>query len=147
MTFTCFGFYLLIQTDCHNVCCLAAHFDSLPFCRMIILRWALVLDCILYYFHFSSLGNCSSRLYGSTTEEPNQYTALLAGDRRQSSRKFSHPTSTTSSAHDTFLWRNERFIGYCVLHSSASLKLLHHPHTALTGCNLFYEYFHEFLSG
>ncbi|KIH49742.1 hypothetical protein ANCDUO_20182 [Ancylostoma duodenale] len=50
-----------------------------------------------------SLGNCSSRLYGSTTEEPNQYTALLAGDRRQSSRKFSHPTSTTSSAHDTFL--------------------------------------------
>ncbi|KAK6759892.1 hypothetical protein RB195_021449 [Necator americanus] len=50
-----------------------------------------------------SLGNCGSRLYGSTTEEPNQYTALLGGDRKQSSRKFSHPTSTTSSAHDTFL--------------------------------------------
>uniref|UniRef100_A0A0K0D123 G_PROTEIN_RECEP_F3_4 domain-containing protein n=1 Tax=Angiostrongylus cantonensis TaxID=6313 RepID=A0A0K0D123_ANGCA len=50
-----------------------------------------------------SLGNCASRLYGSTTEEPNQYTALLASDRNPVTRKFSPPMSTTSSAQDTFL--------------------------------------------
>ncbi|KHJ99791.1 7 transmembrane receptor [Oesophagostomum dentatum] len=49
-----------------------------------------------------SLGNCNSRLYGSTTDDPSQYTALLSSDRKPSSRKFSHPTSTTSSAQDTW---------------------------------------------
>ncbi|CAB3410303.1 unnamed protein product [Caenorhabditis bovis] len=50
-----------------------------------------------------SFGNCSSRLCANSTDEPNQYTALLSeSTRRRASRKSSQPTST-SSAQDIFL--------------------------------------------